>query len=133
MNHNAAGLPCALVSCGLAVAAFWLAIMLQLLFAMDLGWLPLRGEHRLHGAARCVTGFLLIDSLIAGRWTPSATPAASGAAGGDPVAARPATIARFTRAGVLETLQKDFVLYARAVGYRGSGWSGSTCCATPSP
>jgi len=29
---------------GIAVAAFWFAIMLQLLFAMDLGWLPLRGD-----------------------------------------------------------------------------------------
>ena len=29
---------------GIAVAAFWFAIMLQLLFAMDLEWLPLRGE-----------------------------------------------------------------------------------------
>jgi peptide/nickel transport system permease protein len=28
-----------------------------------------------------------------------------------------ATIARFTRSGVLETLQKDFVVYARAAGY----------------
>ena len=28
-----------------------------------------------------------------------------------------ATIVRFTRAGVLETLQKDFVLYERAAGY----------------
>ena len=28
-----------------------------------------------------------------------------------------ATITRFTRAGMLETMQKDFVLYERAVGY----------------
>ena len=28
-----------------------------------------------------------------------------------------ATIVRFTRAGVLDTMQKDFVLYERAVGY----------------
>jgi peptide/nickel transport system permease protein len=28
-----------------------------------------------------------------------------------------ATITRFTRAGMLETLQKDFVLFERAVGY----------------
>ena len=29
---------------GLALASFWVAIMLQLVFAMDLGWLPLRGR-----------------------------------------------------------------------------------------
>ena len=29
---------------GLAVASFWLALMLQLVFAMDLGWLPLQAR-----------------------------------------------------------------------------------------
>ena len=29
---------------GVAVAAFWFAITLQLIFAMQLEWLPLRGE-----------------------------------------------------------------------------------------
>ena len=29
---------------GIAIAAFWFAIMLQLLFAMQLDWLPLRGD-----------------------------------------------------------------------------------------
>ena len=29
---------------GIALAAFWVAIMLQLLFSMQLGWLPLRGD-----------------------------------------------------------------------------------------
>jgi ABC-type dipeptide/oligopeptide/nickel transport system permease component len=29
---------------GLAVASFWFAIMLQLLFSMELEWLPLRGR-----------------------------------------------------------------------------------------
>ena len=30
---------------GIAVAAFWFAIMLQLLFSMQLDWLPLRGRN----------------------------------------------------------------------------------------
>ena len=29
---------------GVAMAAFWFAIMLQMLFAMQLHWLPLRGR-----------------------------------------------------------------------------------------
>ena len=29
---------------GLAIASFWLAILLQLLFAMELGWTPLQGR-----------------------------------------------------------------------------------------
>ena len=104
---------------GVAVAAFWFAIMLQLLFAMDLGWLPLRGRMSSGMVAPPeVTGSLILDSLIAGR--PDALwdglrhlilPAVTLSLGGL------ASITRFTRAGVLETMQKDFVLYERAVGY----------------
>ena len=104
---------------GLAMAAFWFAIMLQLLFAMHLDWLPLRG--RLSdglSAPTGPTGFLLIDAPLAGRldvFLDAARhlvlPAVTLAFGSV------ATITRFTRAGVLETLQKDFVLYERAVGY----------------
>jgi peptide/nickel transport system permease protein len=105
---------------GIAVAAFWVAIMLQLLFAMNLGWLPLRGElSATLPRPPAVTGFLLLDSLIAGRWDAFGDglrhlvlPAVTLALGGL------ATIVRFTRAGVLDTLQQDFVFYERAMGYR---------------
>jgi peptide/nickel transport system permease protein len=105
---------------GIAMAAFWVAIMLQLLFSMQLGWLPLRGELASTMAQPPrVTGFLVIDCLIAGRWDAFfdalrhlALPAVTLALGGL------ATIVRFTRAGVLDTLQQDFVFYERAMGYR---------------
>jgi peptide/nickel transport system permease protein len=105
---------------GIAMAAFWFAIMLQLLFAMDLAWLPLRGDlSSTMQRPPVVTHALLIDSLIAGRWDvfvdalrhlvlPSVTLALGGLA----------TIVRFTRAGLLDTLQQDFVFYERAMGYR---------------
>ena len=104
---------------GLALASFWLAIMLQLLFAMELDLLPLRGRVDVAlGSPPRVSGFVLLDSLIAGRMDlfvngiqhlilPAITLSLPGLA----------TIARFTRSGVLEVLQKDFVLYAKAVGY----------------
>jgi peptide/nickel transport system permease protein len=105
---------------GIAVAAFWVAIMLQLLFAMNLGWLPLRGELASTMARPpTVTRFLLVDCAIAGRWDAFGDalrhlvlPAFTLSLGGL------ATIVRFTRAGVLDTLQHDFVFYERAVGYR---------------
>jgi peptide/nickel transport system permease protein len=105
---------------GIAVATFWFAIMLQLLFAMDLGWLPLRGEvsATIQKPPR-VTGFLLLDASIAGRFDVFVDalrhlvlPAVTLSLGGL------ATIVRFTRAGVLDTLQQDFVFYERAMGYR---------------
>lgn len=104
---------------GLAVASFWLAIMLQMVFSMDLDILPLRGRVDVAtGLPPRVTGLVLVDSLLAGRFDifadacrhlalPAITLSLPGLA----------TIARFTRSGVLETLQKDFVLYARAAGY----------------
>lgn len=104
---------------GIAVAAFWFAITLQLVFAMNLEWLPLRGELS-SGIVppAAVTGSLILDALIAGRGDvvidalrhlvlPTVTLSVGALA----------TILRFTRAGVLETMQKDFVLYERAVGY----------------
>jgi peptide/nickel transport system permease protein len=107
---------------GVGVATFWFAIMLQLLFAMQLHWLPLRGElsDGIPVPAR-LTGFLLLDSALTGRWDafgnvlshlvlPAVTLAFGGMSG----------IARFTRAGVLDTLQNDFVFYERAMGYRRS-------------
>jgi peptide/nickel transport system permease protein len=104
---------------GIAVAAFWFAITLQLVFAMDLEWQPLRGELSSGLVPPPVlTGSLLLDALFAGRWEVFADafrhlvlPAVTLSVGAL------ATITRFTRAGVLETLQKDFVLYERAVGY----------------
>ena len=61
----------------------------------------------------------MLDAVLAGRWDvfvdalrhlvmPSVTLALGGLA----------TIVRFTRAGVLDTLQQDFVFYERAMGYR---------------
>src|SRR5436305_2296982 len=50
---------------GLAIASFWLGIMLQLLFAMRLGWTPLNG--RLTGfPPHGITGLLLVDSVLTG-------------------------------------------------------------------
>lgn len=106
---------------GLALASFWVAIMLQLLFSMELEWLPLRG--RLPGTMDPPpfhTGSYLVDSLLAGDLAlfieagrhlalPAFTLSLAGLA----------AIARFTRSAMIETLQLDFVAYERAVGYPG--------------
>jgi peptide/nickel transport system permease protein len=101
---------------GLAIASFWLGIMLQLLFAMRLGWTPLNG--RLQGfPPRTITGLYVVDAALT--WDGAtlgaallhlALPAAT--------LAFPAlaTLVRFTRAGVLDVMQSNFVLYERAMG-----------------
>jgi len=104
---------------GLAIASFWFAIILQMIFAMELDWLPLRGRFP-EGLAPPLhlTGLYLVDSLLTLRFDlfgkaaeyilmPAFTLSLAGLA----------SIARFTRAGVLETLQKDFVTFETAIGY----------------
>ncbi len=102
---------------GLAIASFWLAILLQLLFAMELGWTPLQG--RIDGwGPDVVTGFFLIDSLIAGDFEIFISAAEHMLL---PVItlAFPAmaTIVRFTRAGVLDAINSNYVLYEEAMGF----------------
>lgn len=101
---------------GLAITGFWLAIMLQLFFSMDLDILPLGGRigvQHLHS----VTGFYLLDAGLTlngtaflSALTHMAMPAMT--------LAYPAfaTIVRFTRSGALDVLQRDFVLYEHAMG-----------------
>lgn len=101
-----------------AMAAFWLAIMLQTLFAMTLHWLPLRG--RLDDdivPPATITGLYLLDGPLTWRWDVFvdalrhiALPALTLSLGST------ATIARLIRAAVLDALQTEFVLYARATG-----------------
>ncbi|MBV9826834.1 MAG: ABC transporter permease, partial [Alphaproteobacteria bacterium] len=87
---------------GIAVAAFWFAITMQLIFAMQLEWLPLRGELS-NGVIppAAITGSLIIDSLLQGQWGVAGDalrhlvlPAITLSVGAL------ATITRFTRAGV---------------------------------
>lgn len=101
---------------GLAVASFWLAMELQFLFSMRFGVAPLNGRIAGFGPDE-VTGFMVIDSVLAGDMEslrsalshmvlPAITLALPAAA----------TIVRFTRAGVLEVINSNFVLYERAMG-----------------
>ena len=104
---------------GLAVASFWAAIMMQLFFSMELDWLPLHGRLSVrYSAPPFVTGLYLVDSLVAGQFDTFKNalhhlvmPAFTLSLGGL------ATIVRFTRSAMIETLHRDFVAYEEAVGY----------------
>lgn len=102
---------------GLAIASFWFAIELQLYFSTRLGWLPLNGRISGFGPDQ-ITGFLLIDSVLTRDWAslrsalwhlilPTLTLAIPAAA----------TLLRFTRAGVLEVINSNYVLYETAMGF----------------
>ena len=102
--------------CCMALASFWLAIQLQLLFSMTLGWLPLSG--RIDGfAPHAITGFILIDAAIEGDgelllaavghlFLPALTLALPAAA----------TVQRFTRNSVINIIASPSVTYQTAMG-----------------
>ena len=101
---------------GLAIASFWLGIMLQLFFSMRLGITPLGA--RIDGdPPTLITGMYILDSILTlnltALWSslkhivlPSLTLAFASFA----------TITRFTRSGVLDVMQQDFIMYERAMG-----------------
>ena len=101
---------------GLAIASFWLAILFQLLFAMKLGLTPLQGRVSGWGPDH-ITGFFVLDAVIQRDWTNLRSVLAHLTL---PVLtlAFPAmaTIVRFTRAGVLDAINSNYVLYEQAMG-----------------
>ncbi len=102
---------------GVSMPIFWLGLLMILLFSVKLGWLPLAGRLDPDFAIQRHTGFLLIDTLLAGK------PAAfldtikhlvlpAFVLGTIPLA----VIARMTRAAVLDVLTQDYVRTAWAKG-----------------
>lgn len=80
---------------GISMPVFWFGLMLQLLLAVHLGWLPVAGfgtSGWLDVARHLVLPSVVLAMFTAGRWS------------------------RFTRAGVLEVLHQDYIRTARAKG-----------------
>ena len=77
----------------LSMPLFWLALLLQLLFAMRLGWLPPSGSGDLFSR------YIILPALTL------AIPSSG-------------YLARITRAAMLDTQQADYVLTARSKGLR---------------
>src|ERR1700704_997809 len=51
-----------------AAPIFWLGIMLQLLFAVKLGWFPTGGRIAPFSEPRSITGLYTVDALLSGNW-----------------------------------------------------------------
>jgi peptide/nickel transport system permease protein len=106
---------------GVALPAFWLGLMLQLLIALHLGVLPLGGRLPLAATPpEPITHLLLVDALLRGQWTTFAQGLRHALL---PVVtlAFPAlaSIMRVNRAEMIETLKADYIQSARAQGFSG--------------
>ena len=102
---------------GISMPVFWLGLLLLLFFYVQLGWLP--GGGRIADGIQVdrISGFLILDSLIAGNWEglgssllhlilPAFCLSSSFLA----------TISRIARSSVLQVIREDYVRTARAKG-----------------
>ena len=92
---------------GFSLPTFWVGLMLIMVFAVMLGWLPSTGRGQTGTVLGVTSSILTVDGL-----RHLVLPAFNLAL------FRIALIIRLTRAGVRETLLQDFVKYARAKGLR---------------
>jgi peptide/nickel transport system permease protein len=106
---------------GVSLPGFWFAILLIMLFAVNLQLLPVAGRIGYASEVSPITGFLLIDTLLRGR--PDAfldalrhiiLPAITL---GLPMAA---ILMRVTRTSMLEVLRSDYITFAEAKGLKRS-------------
>jgi len=84
---------------GASMPTFWLGIVLMVVFALWLGWLPASGMYAAYGGGD-------LRDLLAHLVLPAVTLAAASVT----------IIARLTRATMLETLGQDYIRTARAKG-----------------
>lgn len=102
---------------GVSMPGFWFGILLILLFAVTLGALPVSGRIGYEGEVPFVTGLLLVDTLVAGKFAsffdalrhlllPAVTLGLAMAA----------LLMRVTRSAMLEALAQDYVTFAEAKG-----------------
>lgn len=102
----------------ISMPRFFLGLLLQLLFAMWLGWLPLGGRFPItEDPPALVTGFLTLDALIAWDFSAFSIALQHLAMPAIAMSLSPlATIMRMMRASTLEVMQQDYVLTERALG-----------------
>lgn len=102
---------------GVSLPIFWVGLMLMAVFAAGLGWLPFSQRADILVSVPPVTGFLLIDSLLAGDTWAFGDALAHLVLPALTLATVPlAIVAKMTRGAMLDTLGTDYVRAAKAKG-----------------
>jgi peptide/nickel transport system permease protein len=106
---------------GVSMPAFWLGLLLQILFFRNLDLLPLSGrvdaDLRFVSPIEPITHFYLIDTVLTQNWFAFKDAARHLVLPALTLAAYPiGLIARMTRAAMLEVMQQDYIRMARAYG-----------------
>ncbi len=102
---------------GVSMPIFWLGLVFMLIFALNLGWLPMSGRLSVGVDLEVITNFYILDALLTRNWgalkdalwhiimpavTLSTIPTA--------------IVARMTRSSMLEVLRQDYIKTAKAKG-----------------
>ncbi|MEJ9280298.1 MULTISPECIES: ABC transporter permease [Ureibacillus] len=104
---------------GVSVPVFWLGLLEQWLFSINLGWFPTSGREEVRDPIMAITHFYLIDTLIQGRYDQFGTVVKHLILPGMALATIPmAIIARMTRSSMLEVMRSDYIRTARAKGQK---------------
>ena len=102
---------------GVAIPVFFLAYLLRLVFAVDLGWLPGSGRQDVRIEATHITNFYVLDGLLTREWDAAWDAVVHLVLPGIALGTIPlAIIVRITRASVLDVVNEDYVRTANAKG-----------------
>ncbi|HLQ96747.1 MAG TPA: ABC transporter permease [Pseudogracilibacillus sp.] len=104
---------------GVSMPIFWLGLMGQWAFSIEIPLLPTTGREATRDPVTAVTHLYLIDSLIAGRFDQFIQVLRHLILPGIALATIPmAIIARMTRSSMLEVMRSDYIRTARAKGQK---------------
>lgn len=102
---------------GYSMPIFWWALLLILFFSINLGWTPVAGRLGFLFEVEPVTGFMLIDTLLADDLDAFVDALHHMILPSLVLATIPlAVIARMTRSAMLEVLRENYIVAARAKG-----------------
>jgi peptide/nickel transport system permease protein len=106
-----------------SLPVFWLALVLQNVFATKLGWFPVAGEYSgsldSTSPLHVYTNITLVDALITGNWPIFTSTLGHLVLPALVIAAYPiGVVAQLTRAALIEEMGQDHVRMERALGFR---------------
>ncbi len=104
---------------GVSIPIFWLGLMEQWIFALELNWLPSLGRENIRDPIEPITHLFLLDTLIQGNFDQFVVTLKHLILPSIALATIPmAIIARMTRSSMLEVMRSDFIRTARAKGQK---------------
>lgn len=104
---------------GVSMPIFWLGLMMQWYFSLQLDWFPITGRENVRDPVQAITGLYLLDTLIQGRFDQFGDVLRHLVLPSAALATIPtAIIARITRASMIEAIQSDYMRTARAKGVK---------------